>query len=319
MFGQVPWRLSKNDEKYFANGSDQENNAALDTARAMCQHYLEIVISWVLTINTVVGDAMIRGESGDERKRTTSGEIANGTKPVLISSIVFTYLPATFDIIATQKTFRKTIVISLLQPSPEVYSLFDSVIILNEGQFMYNGARPEGLEYFQSLGFKCPAHRLLDLRTNKQLQYEVGKPSHNVPHSVSEFVNAFGLLSSKRFSTKVPPTDSTLIENKKGFIDSLPEFHQNFWGSSINDCLPSSMEVGRARQSIRYRTIRGGNSDETAVLDNFLARSLRPHKLQWIAYMHSINHPKGVKSTRSSTAFAKNRQCTRSSSVFTRK
>lgn len=67
---------------------------------------------------------------------------------------------ATFDIISTQrriaKGFSKTVVISLLQPSPEVFALFDDVVILNEGHIVYHGPRQEALGYFESLGFKCP-------------------------------------------------------------------------------------------------------------------------------------------------------------------
>lgn len=52
---------------------------------------------------------------------------------------------ATFKIISTQRSivnkFRTTAVISLLQPAPEVFAIFDFVMILKEGEMMYHGSR----------------------------------------------------------------------------------------------------------------------------------------------------------------------------------
>ncbi|KAG3110524.1 hypothetical protein C6341_g27899 [Phytophthora cactorum] len=127
---------------------------------------------------------MLRGVSGGERKRVTTGELSFGNKYVMMMDEISTGLDsaATFDIITTQrslaKKFHKTVVISLLQPSPEVFALFDDVMILNGGHLMYHGPCKEALGYFETLGFKCPPSRdvadfLLDIGTNKQYQYEV--------------------------------------------------------------------------------------------------------------------------------------------------
>ncbi|EEY61563.1 ATP-binding Cassette (ABC) Superfamily [Phytophthora infestans T30-4] len=124
---------------------------------------------------------MLRGVSGGERKRVTTGEMAFGNKFVLMMDEISTGLDsaATFDIISTQrslaKTFNKTIVISLLQPSPEVFELFDDVLLLNKGYVMYHGARCEVQSYFEDMGFHCPPNRdvadfLMDLGTNKHRQ-----------------------------------------------------------------------------------------------------------------------------------------------------
>ncbi|KAG2762959.1 hypothetical protein PC129_g17066 [Phytophthora cactorum] len=80
----------------------------------------------------------------------------------------------------------------LLQPSPELFELFDDVMLLNDGYVMYYGPRVEVGEYFESMGLKCPASRdiadfLLDLGTNKQRQYESG----SVPRFDQQFADAF--------------------------------------------------------------------------------------------------------------------------------
>lgn len=49
-----------------------------------------------------------------------------------------------------------TIMMSLLQPAPETFELFDDVVLLSEGQVVYQGPREHVLEFFESCGFKCP-------------------------------------------------------------------------------------------------------------------------------------------------------------------
>ena len=52
-----------------------------------------------------------------------------------------------------------TAVIALLQPAPETYELFDDIILLSDGQVVYNGPREYVLEFFESMGFKCPERK----------------------------------------------------------------------------------------------------------------------------------------------------------------
>lgn len=52
-----------------------------------------------------------------------------------------------------------TIIVSLLQPAPEIYDLFDDIILMAEGKIVYQGPRDEVLEFFDSCGFKCPARK----------------------------------------------------------------------------------------------------------------------------------------------------------------
>ena len=49
-----------------------------------------------------------------------------------------------------------TMIISLLQPAPETYDLFDDIILLSDGQIVYQGPRENVLEFFEHVGFKCP-------------------------------------------------------------------------------------------------------------------------------------------------------------------
>jgi len=52
-----------------------------------------------------------------------------------------------------------TALVSLLQPAPETYELFDDIILLTDGQIVYQGPRESVLEFFESMGFKCPERK----------------------------------------------------------------------------------------------------------------------------------------------------------------
>ncbi|KAL5720689.1 ABC transporter G member 39 [Ranunculus cassubicifolius] len=50
-------------------------------------------------------------------------------------------------------------VISLLQPAPETFNLFDDVILICEGQIVYHGPRDSIIEFFEQMGFQCPGRK----------------------------------------------------------------------------------------------------------------------------------------------------------------
>ena len=66
----------------------------------------------------------------------------------------------TFSIVKTLGQFThlmdSTVVVSLLQPAPETFNLFDDVILLSEGQCVYHGPREDVMTFFEACGFKCP-------------------------------------------------------------------------------------------------------------------------------------------------------------------
>ncbi|KAG6949234.1 hypothetical protein JG688_00014717 [Phytophthora aleatoria] len=241
--------LSERDASHLVNGTPDENAEALKAAQALAKHYPDVVIQQLgleNCQNTIVGDAMLRGVSGGERKRVTTGEMSFGNKYVMMMDEISTGLDsaATFDIITTQrslaKKLRKTVVISLLQPSPEVFALFDDVMILNAGHLMYHGPCKEALGYFETLGFKCPPSRdvadfLLDLGTNKQYQYEVKlERGGAIPRTPSEFADAFKLskIYSQTLRELEDPVNSSLVEDMKTHMMTHPEFSQSFWAST---------------------------------------------------------------------------------------
>ena len=51
---------------------------------------------------------------------------------------------------------ESTILVSLLQPAPETYELFDDIILMAEGKIVYHGSKSCIMSFFESCGFKCP-------------------------------------------------------------------------------------------------------------------------------------------------------------------
>jgi ABC-type multidrug transport system permease subunit len=92
-----------------------------------------------------------------------------------------------------------TVLMSLLQPAPETFELFDDIILLSEGQIVYQGPRDHVLTFFETCGFKCPDRKgtadfLQEVTSRKdQEQYWADSKKPYSYISVSEF--------SKRFRT----------------------------------------------------------------------------------------------------------------------
>ncbi|RLN87469.1 hypothetical protein BBJ28_00016886 [Nothophytophthora sp. Chile5] len=241
--------LSKRGEEMLSKGSPQENLEALEAAKAIFAHFPEIIIEQLGLQNcqdTIVGDAMTRGISGGERKRVTTGEMEFGMKYVTLMDEISTGLDsaATYDIINTQRSvaqkLRKTVVIALLQPSPEVFALFDDVMILNEGQLMYHGPCSRVEHFFESLGFSCPPERdiadyLLDLGTPEQYRYHNPQYPMKQPRRASEFAEAFrrSTIHREMLDELEAPLERDLLRNVEEHMDPMPKFHQSFVESTL--------------------------------------------------------------------------------------
>lgn len=115
--------------------------------------------------DTPVGNAMLRGVSGGQKKRVTTGEIFVGPSNTLFADEISTGLDSatTFDICnrlrALCHTLNATVLVSLLQPTPETYGVFDDVMLLSSGRLVFHGPREMILPFFDSLGFVCPAEK----------------------------------------------------------------------------------------------------------------------------------------------------------------
>ncbi|KAH7352813.1 hypothetical protein KP509_19G065500 [Ceratopteris richardii] len=165
--------------------------------------YILKMLGLDICADTIVGDQMKRGISGGQRKRVTTGEMLVGPAKALFMDEISTGLDSstTFQIVKclrqTVHVMDATMLVSLLQPAPETYELFDDVILLAEGQIVYQGPREHVLDFFKSMGFKCPERKstadfLQEVTSKKdQQQYWEDRSQPYRYISVEEFADAF--------------------------------------------------------------------------------------------------------------------------------
>uniref|UniRef100_A0A453KM96 ABC transporter domain-containing protein n=1 Tax=Aegilops tauschii subsp. strangulata TaxID=200361 RepID=A0A453KM96_AEGTS len=161
------------------------------------------VLGLDICADTLVGNNMLRGISGGQKKRVTTAEMLVTPGRALFMDEISTGLDSstTFQIV---NSIRQTIhiiggtaVIALLQPAPETYELFDDIILLSDGQVVYNGPREHVLEFFKSMGFKCPERKgvadfLQEVTSRKdQGQYWINSDETYRYVPVKEFAEAF--------------------------------------------------------------------------------------------------------------------------------
>lgn len=153
--------------------------------------------------DTIVGDQMKRGISGGQRKRVTTGEMIVGPTKTLFMDEISTGLDSstTYQIVKCLQQIvhltDATVFMSLLQPAPETFDLFDDIVLLAEGQIVFQGPKEHTLEFFESCGFKCPERKgtadfLQEVTSRKdQKQYWADRTRPYRYISVSEFASRF--------------------------------------------------------------------------------------------------------------------------------
>ncbi|XP_045806139.1 pleiotropic drug resistance protein 1-like isoform X2 [Trifolium pratense] len=165
--------------------------------------YVLKILGLDICADTMVGDEMLRGISGGQRKRVTTGEMLVGPANALFMDEISTGLDSstTFQIVSSLRQYvhimNGTAVISLLQPAPETYDLFDDIILISDGQVVYHGPREYVLDFFESMGFKCPERKgvadfLQEVTSKKdQAQYWVRRDQPYRFVTVTQFAEAF--------------------------------------------------------------------------------------------------------------------------------
>ncbi|XP_027333289.1 pleiotropic drug resistance protein 1-like isoform X2 [Abrus precatorius] len=202
--------------------------------------YILKILGLEVCADIMVGDGMIRGISGGQKKRVTTGEMLVGPIKVLFMDEISTGLDSstTFQIINSIRQsihiLNGTALVSLLQPAPETYQLFDDIILLTDGQIVYQGPRENVLEFFESMGFRCPERKgvadfLQEVTSRKdQWQYWARKDEPYSFVTVKDFAEAFQLfhIGQKLGDELVNPFDKSkchpnALTTKKYGVDRM--------------------------------------------------------------------------------------------------
>ncbi|PYH78160.1 ABC transporter [Aspergillus uvarum CBS 121591] len=143
----------------------QESRLPGETRKQYQETFLSTIakLFWIEhALGTKVGNELIRGISGGEKKRVSIGEALvtkastqcwdNSTKG-LDASTALEYVQSLRS--STDMSHASTLV-ALYQASENLYNLFDKVILIEDGKCAYYGRTENAKAYFEHLGFECP-------------------------------------------------------------------------------------------------------------------------------------------------------------------
>ncbi|KAF3937032.1 hypothetical protein ABW19_dt0210161 [Dactylella cylindrospora] len=136
-----------------------------ETRKEYVSNFLRMIskVLWIEhTMHTKIGNALIRGVSGGEKKRVSIGEAIvtkasvqawdNSSKGLDASSA----LEYVSSIRALTNMTGVSTAVALYQAGQSLYDLFDKVLLIDEGKCCYYGSTENAKAYFTNLGFECP-------------------------------------------------------------------------------------------------------------------------------------------------------------------
>ena len=161
---EFAWKSTTGGHHSYGVSKDEETALLLDDGDDVLRKMNNVISILGLEgcRNTIVGDHMVRGVSGGQKRRVTTGEMIISPKPIKFMDAISNGLDSatTFDIIRATKSvadnLEATFVIALLQPPPETFNLFDEIILMSEGQIIYHGPREKAVKYFKGIGYDVP-------------------------------------------------------------------------------------------------------------------------------------------------------------------
>jgi len=111
--------------------------------------------------STIVGNELVKGISGGERKRT-----AVGVELITCPRILFLDEPLSgldsynaWTLVRSLKSLAEAgvgVVMTLHQPSSEIFHMLDDIVVLHQGEVVYFGPRSSFRDYFTNMGYPCP-------------------------------------------------------------------------------------------------------------------------------------------------------------------
>lgn len=113
--------------------------------------------------HSLIGNSLFKGLSGGEKKRVSIAYELISYPSILImdeptSGLDSFIANSIMQLIKNILKLGVTVIISIHQPSHSIYQMFDRMILMQEGRFVYQGPAKASHLYFQKLGFFTDAH-----------------------------------------------------------------------------------------------------------------------------------------------------------------
>eukprot|EP00300_Choanocystis_sp_HF-7_P020304 c20562_g1_i1.p1 GENE.c20562_g1_i1~~c20562_g1_i1.p1 ORF type:complete len:617 (+),score=147.92 c20562_g1_i1:63-1853(+) len=136
--------------------------------------------------DTLVGNALIKGISGGEKKRTSVGvELVTGPQLVFLdeptSGLDSFSAYQCVDLLRRVASKGSSVLCTIHQPSSEVFAMFDYCILMKDGVVIYHGGVNEIGEHFTKCGYALPEnynpadHIMAVVQTNTLDQLKTNK------------------------------------------------------------------------------------------------------------------------------------------------
>ncbi|ONM29558.1 hypothetical protein ZEAMMB73_Zm00001d039633 [Zea mays] len=254
------------DEVHRSFGASTEASSEANTRRWCVQ-----ILGLDMCADIIVDNELIRGISGGQKKRLTTGEVLVGPTKVLFMDEISMGLDSstTFQIVKCIQQIvhlgEATVLASPLQPAPEVFGLFDNVMLLSEGQIVYQGPRSTCLS--SSRGVASGARRgkvsLISFRRKEILD----RPCEIAPLGLSgKFNDFFSFCHLALWHIQVTSKkdqEQYWIQNEKPYhYVSVPEFVAKFKKFHMGKSLKKQLSVPFHKRKIhKYALVFSKNID----------------------------------------------------------
>ncbi|KAF7703912.1 ATP-binding cassette sub-family G member 1 [Cucumispora dikerogammari] len=152
--------------------------------------------------NSIIGDAN-SGISGGQKKRLSIAVELIGNPEILFLDEPTSGLDvfSATKLIKYLKQIEKTSIISIHQPSAEIFNLFDDVIILKDAKIFYKGPTKDFVPYLKSQGFIIP---------------EFTNPADYLFTDVLPFIKYENKRWNRYFGTNIYDLESDVDETERG-------------------------------------------------------------------------------------------------------
>ena len=114
--------------------------------------------------NTLIGTpGRVKGLSGGERKRLAFASEALTDPPLMLcdeptSGLDSFMAHSVLQVLKKLTAKGKTIILTIHQPSSELFGLFDKLLLMAEGRVAFLGTTEQATEFFNSLNAPCPTN-----------------------------------------------------------------------------------------------------------------------------------------------------------------
>ncbi|KAF2396877.1 ABC drug exporter AtrF [Trichodelitschia bisporula] len=180
------------------------------------------------TMNTKVGNELIQGISGGEKKRVSIAEAMitkastqcwdNSTRGLDAS----TALEYVTSLRALTNMVNISTCVALYQAGESLYELFDKVLLIDEGHCCYFGPTDQAAQYFKDLGFERPDRwttaDFLTSVTDKHERHAREGWEDRIPRSPEEFAQALA-------QSKIREQNLSEIETFREEMESMRQQH----------------------------------------------------------------------------------------------